>query len=182
LVHRINKIISISLRFPASLDAEVSAYHKYLAILLLALLPVVLPGCKKDVPENPNVPKVNINLTLDPNSTLFLELNAVGGWIYLDEVPGMYIPPPSRGVMVYRQDVNVFLAYERQPPNNPNACCNAQQQCTRLIIGNNFPFVKDTCTGSLYNLLDGNLFEGDGVYPLIRYNAYYDGGTLYISN
>ncbi|MEJ2596607.1 MAG: hypothetical protein P8100_16110 [bacterium] len=96
-----------------------SAYHKYLAILLLALLPVVLPGCKK---------------------------------------------------------------YERQPPNNPNACCNAQQQCTRLIIGNNFPFVKDTCTGSLYNLLDGNLFEGDGVYPLIRYNAYYDGGTLYISN
>ncbi len=169
------------MRFPASLNREVSAYHKYLGIFLLAALPVVLPGCKKNAPVNPNIPKVNINLTLDPNSTLFLELNSVGGWIYLDEVPGMYIPPPSRGVLVYRQNVDEFLAYERQPPNNPDQCCNAQQQCTRLVFDPPF-FVLDTCSDTRYNLLDGNIFEGEGIYPLIRYNAYYDGGTLYISN
>ena len=139
-------------------------------------------GCNKNTPTNPNIPEVHINLTVDPNSTIFLELNTVGGWMYLDEVPGLYIPHPSRGVMVYRQDVGSFLAYERQPPNTPNECCNDQLDCTKLIIGNNFPFVKDTCTGTLYNLLDGTIFDGKGQFPLIRYNAYYDGAILYINN
>ena len=155
---------------------------RFVTLIFLLTLILGIYSCGKDANNNPNIPQVNINLTLDPNSTLFLELNSVGGWMYLDEVPGMYIPPPSRGVMVYRQDVTTFLAYERQPPNTPNQCCNSQQDCTKLIIGNNFPFVKDTCTGTLYNLLDGTIFEGEGQYPLIRYNAYFDGGTLFINN
>ena len=153
------------------------------AVVVFAVIAMLWStACNKGVGENPNIPQVNINLTVDPNSTLFLELNSVGGWIYLDEVPGMVIPPPSRGVMVYRQDVDSFLAYERQPPNTPNQCCNDQLECTKLVIGNNFPFVKDTCTGTLYNLLDGTIFEGPGQWQLIRYNAFYDGAILYISN
>jgi hypothetical protein len=178
----INKIISFSLRSREETFPIVSNFQRILVLSLIILLFFTLPACKKSNQQNPNIPRVNINLTVDPNSTLFLELNSVGGWIYLDEVPGMYIPPPSRGVMVYRQDVDLFLAYERQPPNTPDECCNTQQGCTRLIIGNNFPFVKDTCTETLYNLLDGTIFDGEGRYPLIRYNAYYDGATLFISN
>ena len=170
------------MRFAAELILQVVLLKKIFPLVLLAVAMTTFIGCKKNASSNPNIPKVNINLTVDPNSTMFLELNSVGGWIYLDEVPGMYIPYPSRGVMVYRQDVDLFLAYERQPPNTPNQCCNSQQDCTKLVIGNNFPFVKDTCTGTLYNLLDGTIFQGDGQYPLIRYNAYYDGATLYISN
>ena len=151
---------------------------------MVALLGITLaaPSCKDTLPNNPNIPKVNINLVIDPNSTLYFELNSVGGWIYLDEVPGVYIPYPSRGVMVYRQDVDIFLAYERQPPNTPWQCCNSTQECTKLVIGNNFPFVKDTCTGTLYNLLDGTVFDGEGPYPLIKYNAFYDGALLHINN
>lgn len=154
----------------------------FAAVLFLVFLMTVSFACNKDIPNNPNIPQVNINLTVDPNSTLFLQLNTVGGWMYLEEASGLYIPYPSRGVMVYRQDVDIFLAYERQPPNTPNLCCNTQQNCTKLVIGNNFPFVKDTCTGTLYNLLDGTIFEGEGVYQLIRYNAYYDGALLHINN
>lgn len=141
-------------------------------------------SCGKEIPENPNYPQVNINLTVDPNSTLFLQLNTVGGWIYLDEVPGVanQIYPPSRGVMVYRQDINIFKAYERQPPNTPWKCCDANNVCSKLIIGNNFPFVKDTCTNTMYNLLDGTIFSGEGQYGLIEYNAFYDGSILHIHN
>ena len=133
--------------------------------------------------NNPNVPDVSLNYTIDPNSTLFIELNVPGGWIYLDEVPGYNIPYPSRGIIIYRQDINFFKAYERQPPNVPNQCCNDQTKiCTRLLVDDNFPFVADTCTGTMYQIFDGSIFSGDGEYPLIEYQAIYDGALLHVYN
>jgi hypothetical protein len=157
--------------------------NKIIGVALLVLfIAAGIASCGKKNNNNPNVPQVSINLTVDPNSTLFLELNSVGGWIYLDEVPGMDIRYPSRGIIVYRQDVDLFKAYERQPPNVPFQCCDANQNCTKLIVGSNYPFVKDTCTETLYSLLDGTIFSGEGQYSLIQYNAFYDGVLLYINN
>lgn len=155
----------------------------HLSSFFLALLLVTGLSCNKKNQNNPNVPNVSINLTIDPNSTLFLELNVPGGWIYLDEVPGLYIPYPSRGIIVYRQDINFFKAYERQPPNDPFECCDENNQnCGKLVVGEHFPFVKDTCTGTMYQLLDGTIFSGTGEYPLIEYYATYDGALLHINN
>lgn len=140
-------------------------------------------SCNTGENINPNIPEVYINLTIDPNSTLFLELNSVGGWIYIEEVPGMNVPYPSRGIIVYRQDVNLFKAYERQPPNEPFKCCDEiTGNCSKLVLGGNYPFVKDTCTETLYQLLDGLIFSGPGQYPLIQYNASYDGNLLHVYN
>lgn len=130
---------------------------------------------------NPNIPNVPINITIDPNSTLNQELNTVGGWVYLDEKPGIFIPSGSRGVMVYRVDILEFKAYERQPPNTPNQCCT-NGVCTKLLIGDYFPLAKDTCTGTSYLLLDGSIIEGEGQFPLIEYAAVYDGNLLHIYN
>ena len=130
---------------------------------------------------NPNIPNVPINITIDPNSTLIQELNTVGGWVYLDEKPGIFIPSGSRGVMVYRMDVHEFKAFERQPPNDPNKCCDGNV-CTKLLIGEYFPLAKDTCTGTSYLLLDGSIIEGEGPFPLIEYAAIYDGNLLHIYN
>jgi len=137
-------------------------------------------SCNKDN-INPYMPNVPINITIDPNSTLIQELNTVGGWVYLDEKPGIFIPSGSRGVMVYRKDVREFLAFERQPPNDPNNCCDGII-CTKLIIGEYFPLAKDTCTGTSYLLLDGSIVEGEGRFPLIQYQAIYDGNLLHIYN
>jgi hypothetical protein len=153
-----------------------------LMTMMIAWTTIMFNACGKSENNNPDVPVVNIYLSIDPNSTLFLELNAVGGWIYLDEVPGVDIRYPSRGIIVYRQDVTLFKAYERQPPNAPFQCCDANQNCTKLIVGDNYPFVKDTCTETMYSLLDGTIFSGEGQFPLIQYNAFYDGGLLHISN
>ncbi len=132
---------------------------------------------------NPDIPNVVINITIDPNSTIYQELNTPGGWLYLDEQPGIYIPSGSRGVIVYRVTMSEFKAYERQPPNFPFECCDENgRNCTKLIVGGNYPFVKDTCNDNLYQLLDGSLFQGVGKYPLIEYNAMYDGGLLHVFN
>lgn len=149
---------------------------------LLFVFLILTVSCNKDS-INPNIPNVNIRISINPNSTQFLELNTVSGWVYLDEKPSVYIPPQSRGIIVWRMDLNTFKAFERQPPNDPFKCCNQDHSvCGKLVVGDNYPFVKDTCTGNLYQLLDGSLFEGEGMYPLIEYAAEYDGHTLYIHN
>jgi hypothetical protein len=155
-------------------------------LLKLVSIFILLSGnisCNKDN-INPNIPQVNIYYTIDPNSTLFLELNTVGGWIYLDEMPGIQVPYPSRGIIVYREDVDIFKAYERQPPNNPFECCEPENSinCSKLVVGPNYPFVKDTCNDNMYQLLDGSLFSGVGQYSLIQYRTFYNGVTLTISN
>ena len=154
----------------------------FYSFILLLLISVFSVSCHKDS-FNPNIPNVSIHISLNPNSTEFLELNPVGGWVYLDEKPSIYIPPGSRGIIVWRMDVNTFKAYERQPPNDPFKCCSENySHCGKLVVGDNYPFVKDTCTGTMYQLLDGSIFEGEGKYPLIQYAAEYDGYTLYIHN
>jgi len=151
-------------------------------LLFILLLIAGLFACNKSN-VNPNIPHVVINLTLDPNSTIFQELNTVGGWLYLDEVPGMVIPSASRGVIVYRQELNEFKAYERQPPNDPFKCCDNQgRNCGKLVVGEYYPFAMDTCANNLYLMNDGSLFQGEGRYPLIEYYAVYDGSLLHVYN
>lgn len=152
----------------------------FTAALIIALS--LMASCNKNN-INPNIPNVSINITIDPNSTQFLEINTVSGWLYLEEKPGIYVPPGSRGIIVYRTDVNKFKAYERQPPNDPFLCCNETLTiCGKLVVGDNFPFVKDTCNDNLYQLMDGTLFNGEGRYSLIEYAAVYNGALLNIHN
>ncbi|MDG2080401.1 MAG: hypothetical protein P8J47_01300 [Bacteroidales bacterium] len=152
------------------------------ALFMSLLLLITINGCNKGS-VNPNIPRVVINITIDPNSTIYQPLNTPGGWLYLDEQAGIYIPYGSQGVIVYRMSMTEFKAYERQSPDSRFECCDENMQnCAKLIVGGNYPFVKDTCNGNLYQLLDGSLFTGEGLYPLIEYGAVYDGGLLHIFN
>ncbi len=142
-------------------------------VLLFGLL--LTNSCNKEE-INPNIPNVYINITLDPNSTVYQELNTAGGWMYLTA------NAPSRGIIVYRLTNEEFMAYDRIPPNEPNKCCENATSCTRLVVGDNYPFVKDDCLGTMYSLLDGSIFSGEGKWGMIRYNATYDGFNLSIFN
>jgi hypothetical protein len=136
-------------------------------------------GCNKDNSDNP--PLGYVNITIEPNSTLYQELNVVGGWRYLDETDGVF--PPSRGLIVYRSSTDQFMAYDRTPPYKADSCCNANKtNCTKLIVGSEYPFVVDTCTDSRYLIVDGSPAGGPTNKFLYTYITEYDGYTLYIHN
>ena len=139
---------------------------------------VLHTGCDKD-DENPQFGYVNISIS--PNSTLYQELNIVGGWMYLDESDGVF--PPSRGLIVYRSSTDQFMAYDRTPPYKSDSCCDASNKnCTKLLVGAEYPFVVDTCTGSRYLIIDGSPAGGPTDRFLYLYITEYDGNTLYIHN
>lgn len=148
-----------------------------LAIIGLLSILIGLWGCKKNNGDSQPLPPINI--TIDPNSTLYQELNIIGGWLYLDETDGAI--PPSRGIIVYRASTDQFMAYERTPPFKPDSCCNSSKtSCTQLLVDNYYPFIMDTCTGSKYLIIDGTPVSGPSSTPLGIYFTEYYGDLLYI--
>ena len=131
-------------------------------------------GLDDSIPENPNYPNTVIDYIINLNSPQFYDLNIIGGYLYLTSDP----ESTSRGLIVYRISEDEFVAYDRLPPNEPDACMDSLGNGTRLIV--DIPFVIDVCNNAYYNVLDGTLvkvdppFPTDVVYPLFRYHTYYD--------
>jgi hypothetical protein len=149
-------------------------FIKGMAIITLCLFVI---SCEKD--NGGRLPLPPMNLTIDPNSTIYQEINVVGGWMYLGVEDGADYP--SRGVIVYRLSTDQFMAYERTPPFKPDSCCNVNKTvCTSLLVDNYFPFVMDTCTGSKYLILDGSVVSGPSNMSLSMYVTEYYGDLLYI--
>ena len=136
---------------------------------------LLLNGCKEPL-VNPNYPTGIINFTIYPNEIQYEGLNVISGYAYLTSDP----ESTSRGIIVYRLSQEEFLAYDRLPPNEPNACCDAQGNCTRLIV--DFPFVVDNCNNIKYNIINGSIVEGEGIFPLIQYHTSFDGYELHVYN
>jgi len=151
-------------------------------IIFYFLLPGLISGflfiaCNKS--DDGRLPLPPLNITIDPNSTIYSEVNIVGGWMYLDYTDG--VESPSRGVILYRASTDLFYAYERTPPFKPDSCCNnTGTVCTALLVDNYFPFVMDTCTNSKYNILSGSVVSGPSNRPLSMYYTEYYGDLLYI--
>lgn len=161
---------------------------KYIVVLLTA---VAFQSCD-GIPNNPNAPNAYINFTIYPNSLQYQELNVTSGWIYLTSE----VESTSRGIIVFRYSETEFLAYDRIPPNYPDACTDSQGNTTRLVVEDGM-FVVDHCNNAYYNILNGQIiinevfdmipsFPTDGVvvYPLIQYHTMYDynNGKLTIYN
>lgn len=147
--------------------------------LILFFSSLFMTTCTTD--DNPNdILLPYLNLTIDPNTTIFQELNVPGGWMYLGYEHG--VDPPSRGVIVYRSNMDEFKAYDRMPPFRPDSCCTSTNVCTHLLVDGYYPYAMDTCTGSKFILLDGLCVEGPSPYPMLTYKTEYDGEYLYIHN
>lgn len=148
--------------------------NKYILLFALSVF-LAFQACT-ETNENPNYPNAVVNFTIYPNSIREQELNTVGGYKYYTSDP----LSTSRGIIVYRLYQDEFRAYDRLPPNNPNACCDGDGNCTRLVV--EFPFVVDNCNDIKYNIINGDIFSGDGIYPLSQYRTSYDGSALRIYN
>jgi len=139
------------------------------SVTFFAVLAMIFAVSCNSKPENPNVPEIDINFTIYPNSMEYYELNVVGGWMYVTA------PLPSRGIIIYRYNIDEFRAYERMAPNYPYACDN-----NRLFV--DFPFIMDTCSNYKYSILDGSIIEGGDGYPVTQYFTSFDGSALRVYN
>jgi len=144
---------------------------KYIKILGFSLILVILISSTwscKDKPVHDTIPEVAVNINIDVNSTMYIGLNTIGGWVYLT---GGY-----RGVLVYRLSVDEFVAYDRGCPYDP------RELNARITMDPSGITCSDTCCGSQFSILDGGPITGPATLPMKRYYTYYDGNILTINN
>ena len=158
-----------------------------LHLLILICAATLLNGCQK-YPENPNRPILPYPITIYPNQMQYQPLHTVGGWVYITSE----VESTSRGIIVFHSPDNEYIAYDRIPPNEPDACTDSHGNTTRLVV--EWPFVVDHCNNAYYNILNSEIliaepdmipnFPTDDVpvYPLIQYHTQFDGNKLVIYN
>ncbi len=121
-----------------------------------------------DKKAHDSIPEVAVNVYIDVNSTMYIELNTIGGWVYLT---GGY-----KGLLVYRISVDEFVAYDRACPYDPF------DPAARIVMDPSGLTCSDSNCTSQFGILDGSIIKGPATIPLKRYNTYYDGSILSISN
>jgi nitrite reductase/ring-hydroxylating ferredoxin subunit len=142
---------------------------KGISFLIMASVLVLLPmgGCYKEQ-QHETIPNVAVDLYIDVNSTLYLQLNTVGGWLYLT---GGY-----KGILVYRLSDYEFVAFDRTCPYDP------YENNSRLEMDAGNLIVVDTVCDSKFVIIDGTVFEGPSTLPMKQYRTDFDGTILHIYN
>ncbi len=123
-------------------------------------------NCK--TPEN-KIPYVYVNFTIDIDKPEFFELNAIGNYVY--------VTGGVSGIVVYRDGLNDFFAYDRACPFDP--------ECGRVFVEDNGYRLRDSCCNSEFSLtMDGAVLKGPAEKPLRKYATYYNQNTneLLITN
>lgn len=128
------------------------------------MLIVLFTGCNKN---QTNIPYVPVDAYININNPAYVDLNVVGGWVY--------VTGGSRGILIYRSNLDEFRTYDR------HATYNINDNCT-VIVDNSNLGVEDPCSSSKWIITDGSVTDGPASLPLHQYANTFDGTTLHIFN
>ena len=126
---------------------------------------IIITGCGNDY----NFPNVDVNITIPITMPQYNNIYGnLWGYEYLNGGVG--------GVIVV-QGMEGFLAYDRSCTFEANSDC--------IISGQNIndPILScENCCNSKFIITDGSVTEGPANQALKKYNTFFDGEILYITN
>ena len=140
-------------------------FLKIATVISLLLLSAFF-SCRKD--SNNSIPIVAVDIYIYTSNPSFLNLNAVGGWVY--------ITGGVRGILVYRKSTSEFMAYDRNCTYHPD------DVCATVVVDNTNIVATDTCCHSKFSIYDGSVLNGPAGLPLKAYSTTFDGNVLHIYN
>lgn len=154
------------MRAPSPLASYSVIMSRHFAYLFFIALLVLLPAsCGKD--NRHPVPNVPVEFTINIESTQYIELNAINSFAYFS---GGY-----KGIIIYRWQVDVFLAFDRACPYHP------YDECARIVVTDP-PMAQCPCCDSKFLLIDGSVYEGPSRFPLKQYRTYFQYPFLQVTS
>lgn len=137
----------------------------FLSLTVLLIL-ISTGGCKKDTDNG--IPITPVDIYLYTNNPSFVNINGVGGWVY--------VTGGVRGIIVYRKSQTEFMAYDR------NCTYQSSDPCATVVVDATNILVTDTCCHSKFSMYDGSVTQAPAGLPLKAYNTTFDGNVLHIYN
>ncbi len=129
-----------------------------ISTLIIAILSTNF-SCRKDAEDR--VPNTPVDIELFLNNPSYIDLSVVGGWTY--------ITGGSRGIIVYRNGPEEFIAMDRH-------CPYEVQNNNRVFVNETNIIAEDSLgCGSKFVITDGSVTEGPSLFPLTRYQTSYNG-------
>jgi nitrite reductase/ring-hydroxylating ferredoxin subunit len=122
-------------------------------------------SCKKD--DTDDIAQYYVDFTIFINEPAYINLNAVGGW--------MYINAGTKGIIIYRRSQTEFTALERNCTYDPNAACSLVEVLSGISA-------VDSCCTSRFSIFDGSVINGPATRPLYQYRTTFDGVALRVFN
>lgn len=124
---------------------------------------VASASCKKS--KNNPIASVPFDITIDLTLPSYSNLNGAGGWAYVNG--------GIKGIIVYRRSYDVFVAFERQSPQDPDNTCSSG-----LVTNpDNFLQLDDPCSSAHFSLYDGSPISGSE-FGLRQYQVIWNGSNL----
>lgn len=114
------------------------------------------------------MPLTGVNIQINVNLPEYIDLTAPGGWAY--------VTGGSQGLIVYRKNIDEFVALDRHCPYQPANLCRVNVDESDIVARDS------ACCHSAFLLLDGSIAQGPAAANLQRYNTSFNGTTLRIYN
>ncbi|MDX1761099.1 MAG: hypothetical protein R3218_03000 [Christiangramia sp.] len=139
-------------------------------ILFFLPLFISLLGCSgsdDELRNNPNLPNVNFRFQLNLSFPEYNDLQFPGN-SYATYNHGV------RGVVIYNINNSQYVAFELSDPNHPPSSCSAM-----TVDG---VIASCGCDANKYNVITGELTEGEGEYTMRPYRVRRSGNVLEVYN
>ena len=127
---------------------------------------MILQACDDPQIED-GIPMVIVNETINLNNYQYQALNLIGGYVYLNA--------GVRGIIIYRQSLNEYIAIER------NCTFQPMEQCADVGVDQSTLFLIDTCCNSTFDF-NGFPTGGPATFPLRQYRTVLNNNLLTITN
>ncbi|HLF35576.1 MAG TPA: hypothetical protein VI583_15140 [Cyclobacteriaceae bacterium] len=138
---------------------------RHIIICILSTI-IIYPSCNDSLPHD-DIPRVLVSEELNLNDYRYLALKQAGGFIYIDG--------GVRGIIVYRNYQDQFLAFERNCPYQPG------NSCALVSVDKSNQYLTDSCCFSNFDF-DGLPIAGPAEFPLLQYITTVSQDILYISS
>ena len=126
----------------------------------------MLQACDDEIIED-GIPVIIVNETINLNNYQYQPLNFIGGFAYLNA--------GVRGIIIYRQSLNEYIAIER------NCTFQPLDECADVSVDNSTLFLIDSCCNSTFDF-NGFPTGGPATLPLRQYRTILNENLLTITN
>lgn len=124
-------------------------------------------GSDDSIRNNPNLPDLNFRFQINLNLPEYNDLQFPGN-SFATYTQGI------KGVVIYNINNSQFVAFELSDPNHPPSNCSAMTV--------NGVIASCSCDSNEYNVITGQITEGDSQYTMKPYRVQRSGNVLEVYN